>query len=85
LIGKAEASSAGEQLARNNLSDWNGQLRSGAKSDLFAFQEFMPLKTHFRIQRNVIKNNLLSTVQIACISVINFLERVAVDYQEISF
>jgi hypothetical protein len=25
LIGKAEASSAGEQLARNNLSDWNGQ------------------------------------------------------------
>jgi len=25
LTGKAEAGSAGEQLARNNLSDWNGQ------------------------------------------------------------
>jgi hypothetical protein len=29
LTGKAEASSAGEQLARNNLFDWNGQKRLG--------------------------------------------------------
>jgi hypothetical protein len=27
--GKAEASSAGEQLARINLFDWNGQKRLG--------------------------------------------------------
>ena len=29
LSGKAEASSAGEQLARINLFDWNGQKRLG--------------------------------------------------------
>ena len=29
---------------------------------------------------NAIKNNLLSTVQFACNSVFNFLNRVAVDY-----
>jgi hypothetical protein len=36
VIGKAEASSAGEQLARNNLSDWNGQFKVRAQcSDLY--------------------------------------------------
>jgi hypothetical protein len=47
VIGKAEASSAGEQLARNNLSDWNGQLRSEriVLAFIVPFQKFMPSKT----------------------------------------
>jgi hypothetical protein len=74
LIGKAEASSAGEQLARNNLSDWNGQGQGEMFWPFFvSFQEFMPLKNSFRIYADVIKNSLLSTVHQACISVFNSL------------
>jgi hypothetical protein len=50
LTGKAEAGSAGEQLARNNLSDWNGQWGGNFFTALFfdePFQEFYAFKKFF--------------------------------------
>jgi hypothetical protein len=49
LMGKAEAGSAGEQLARNSPFDWNGQQGWSFMLQPFfdVFQESMPLKTHF--------------------------------------
>jgi hypothetical protein len=74
-IGKAEASSAGEQLARNSLFDWNGQRRSGLLESwpfVFSgsFHEPMPVKNSFF--NNSYKNNLLLTVQTPAIQYFNF-------------
>ena len=59
LLGKTETSSAGEQLARDNLNE-RQKTKTKRVTNLFLFLEFfMPLKTHtstIENNRNKIRN-----------------------------